>query len=457
MKSSPRLASQLRQVSPRLSVSHPNLSTRRNYEKRPNLDGLLSFQPAGVNFLRTHRRCILADDMGLGKTAQSLRALAGPGFVGCPASLIDVWVTECRRWRPDIEPCTIRQASDIFTPRRNELLIFSVDGLPSPESELDPRIIRENLSHCTLILDEAQKAKSVDAQRSVLLDLLARECGRVWALSGTPMIGTPEDLWGVLVVTQLVEETFGSRAGFERAFGFANGRWPEIPPQLGLIRKLLARVMLRRRIDKVLPSLAKVKRNQIWIETPDDLVDRLAEVDDKWNAIGPRELPPFDLLAELRKELAKSRIDPLLEYVRDCERAGETGLVLFGAHVDPLLEIADSRPGWRAITGNTPAEERFELVNRFQAGELRGLALSIGVGGTGFTLTRCNHAIFSSLSYTPGENDQTERRFLRIGQKSASVRITRFVTDHPVERRLLKILDAKTRRIRAVIDGQIAA
>lgn len=393
--------------------------------------------------------------MGLGKTAQALRALPGPGIVACPASLMAVWFAECQKWRSDINPEIVLGPSELRKPGPRELLILSVDGLPWPEEETDARILREGMTGVTLIVDEAQSGKNVEAQRSRLLDMLAKHCGRVWCLTGTPLLGTPEDLWGVLVLAQLVEVTFGSRATFEKLFGYANGKWPERPPHLEEIRRRLKPHMLRRRIEAVLPSLSKIQHEEIWVDAPEDLLDRLAEADAKWLEIGPRDLPPFELLAELRNELAKSRIPALLDYVKDCEREGDSPLVLFAEHVEPLLEIASSRPGWRAVTGETPISERNELVNAFQRGELRGLALSIGVGGTGFTLTESCHGIFASMSYTPGKNEQTIRRIVRIGQKAKKVRITRFVTDHPVERRLLKILDAKTRRIRAVIDGEM--
>ena len=78
----------------------------------------------------------------------------------------------------------------------------------------------------------------------------------------------------------------------------------------------------------------------------------------------------------------------------------------------------------------------------FQRGEYRGILGTIGAMGTGHTLTRANHCLFIDRTFTPGYNLQAEDRVYRLGQMLA-VLISILVGDHPLEKRLEKILTKK--------------
>jgi N12 class adenine-specific DNA methylase len=69
----------------------------------PNNEDLFPHQRAGVKFLATAKRALLADEPGLGKTAQAIRALkelkeqgedAFPALIVCPNTLKKNWARE---------------------------------------------------------------------------------------------------------------------------------------------------------------------------------------------------------------------------------------------------------------------------------------------------------------------------------------------------------------------------
>src|SRR6188474_1915548 len=69
---------------------------------------LFAHQRAGVAFLMSRRRAILADDMGLGKTRQAVVALReavpdGPFLIVCPAGVKLIWAREIRAIEPDAD------------------------------------------------------------------------------------------------------------------------------------------------------------------------------------------------------------------------------------------------------------------------------------------------------------------------------------------------------------------
>ena len=73
-------------------------------------EALFPHQRAGVAFLSTARRALLADEPGLGKTAQAIRALKKlsetsdgslPALIVCPNTLKKNWKREFARWWPE--------------------------------------------------------------------------------------------------------------------------------------------------------------------------------------------------------------------------------------------------------------------------------------------------------------------------------------------------------------------
>ena len=135
----------------------------------------------------------------------------------------------------------------------------------------------------------------------------------------------------------------------------------------------------------------------------------------------------------------------MLEYIEEQEEQG-VPLVVFSSHLAPLDELL-GRPGWAVISGDTKLEKRQEIVDAFQAGHLKGIALTIRAGGVGLTLTHAWKVLFVDLDWVPGWNSQAEDRVCRIGQTSNKVEIVRMVNDHPLTLHILNILVEKTRLI----------
>jgi hypothetical protein len=101
-----------------------------------------------------------------------------------------------------------------------------------------------------------------------------------------------------------------------------------------------------------------------------------------WNDAGnPRVLPAFEKMSAVREALSRAKIPALLELVESYEEAEEP-LVVFSDHLAPVEEVGN-RDGWAAITGDTPPAQRAGIVQAFQAGDLKGLALTIAAGGLG--------------------------------------------------------------------------
>jgi len=445
--------------------------------------GLYSFQVTGVDWMSKGDDRLLGDEMGLGKTVQALCALEENAACLCivPASLKHNWANECRKWRPDLTPVVLNGRNSFRFPTAGEVVIINYDILPAwlqPKKDHPnakawevnmkhvPQSTQQACQDIILILDEVHKVKNYKSARSKKVNGLCRLCGRVWGLSGTPLENRPLDLWGVLSCLEMARTVFG---GFNRFLEKMNGqkkfigryRRKFVGYEFGepepIVPELMRRVMLQRKREDVLPDLPGKVYTTIKVPLPKGLQSTM---DDLWNEWGEviehqRELPPFESFSTIRAQLAESRIEAVEEMVEDHEEQG-VPLVVFSAHIAPVRKIG-SRPGWAYIDGSVSSKRRQQIVDDFQAGKLKGVAVTIRAGGVGLTLTRAWKSIFIDLDWAPPLNQQAEDRICRIGQTAPHCEVVRLVSDHVLDEHVLSLIAWKMGVIEKALEREIDA
>lgn len=454
---------------------------------------LFAFQRAGVDWLAPRTAALLADQMGLGKTVQALVAApaGAPVLVIAPAAVKGVWSAEAARFRPDLAPAILSGRGSFRWPAPGEVVITNPDILPGEASKDERGRVRVVLPEalatapqgCVLIVDEAHWAKDGKAQRTrrlrSLRDAVRAAGGRIWLLTGTPLLNRPPELWGVLEAADLARDAFGSWQRFMVLFRasanrFGGTEWGR--PNAAEVAPLLQRVSLRREREAVLPDLPPKTRRNVevnglaWPPEGKDLADAVGAVLEAVGAEIERLLAEglnleaaikaamatadtavqFEDVSRVRAVLATAKIPAMLAHVEAHEEE-EDPLVVFSAHRAPI-DALRGREGWAVITGDESAEQRTAVVEAFQAGRLRGVALTIQAGGVGLTLTRAHSELFVDCAWTPALNEQAEDRCCRIGQHSP-VTVTRLVAAHAMDRRVAELLGLKEGLIAATVDA----
>lgn len=443
---------------------------------RAEAAGAFPYQVSGAEWLPGMDRALLADDMGLGKTWQLLLALpAGAAALAVvPACVKYNWRDEAARLRPDLRVSVLEGRSSFRLPADGELVVVNYDILPAylqPGEKGAPAPVPEDVRRAArevyLLVDEAQAVKSTTSARHRAVRTLASLCAVSWFATGTPVENRGKDLWGVLSALGVAKQVFSS---FDEFVPLVGGYWEPVvvrgggvklvlqwPVGAGTVdpevnRLLRASVMLRRLKSEVAKDLPPKRHGLVKVAAPGALRGAL---DAAWKehgaAVKAGALPPFEQFSALRAKLAASRIPAMLELVEQYEES-EVPLLVFSAHRAPV-DAAGSRPGWARISGDESAEERRETVRAFQAGELKGVALTIKAGGVGLTLTRAQDAIFVDREWNPRTNVQAEDRIHRIGQTGESVRYTDLVSDHPLDLHVQALIRAKEESISAMVDG----
>lgn len=442
---------------------------QKEAELRAATKGLFDFQREGVKFLALHSRAVLGDSPGLGKTIQGLVALPEKKrvLVICPASLKFNWLIEAEKWRPDYHTEVIKNKKEFRLPKHGEILITNYESLPKHTVEkvqmANGRSFNKYISSFhvdgkdfVIIADEIQKCKSTKTANHKNTRALGDVAEVFWALTGTPLMNKPPDLWGILSASGMQREVLTSYNKFLDLFNAGSNGYgtvfgmpkPEVPERM-------KRVMIRRDKYEVLKDLPKKTFQNIFVNGLDRAQKkRLDEIMKLWEEDGLDGLPDFSEFAKLRGELAEWKIPTLLELVDEFEAADEP-VIVFSAHKAPIKALLE-REGWTGFTGElTDKKKRIERVEAFQRGEHKGFAVTIGAGAEGITLTKASNMIFVDLDWVPGKNIQAEDRIVRIGSTGESVLYKRIVWDHPLERHVLKLLEYKMELIRRALDKEV--
>ncbi|MDP2727939.1 MAG: SNF2-related protein, partial [Dehalococcoidia bacterium] len=373
---------------------------------------LYGYQVEGVRTLARMDRWLLSDDMGLGKTVQALLALPedAPVFCVVPANVKGNWKNEINLWRPGTFKVEILSGRKSFRfPQPGEILICNWEILPSEcdwvnSSAKAPNGISEEFEALVpqglvVIGDEIHRAKNTKARRTrrymTLNHLAVKHGGKCWGLTGTPMLNRPPELWTVLDTLGLAEKAFGNFGRFYRLFNaYSNGYGTTWGMPTSEVPGLLAKVSLRRMKSEVLPDLPGKRWQNIEVElaskeTKKSLDQFQEDMDSGVIRVLSNGLPSFEEMSEQRASLAAAKIPALLELVESYEEE-ETPVVVFSAHKAPVEALA-GREGWATITGATSPQKRTEIVQGFQDGNYKGIAITIKAGCEGITLTHASN------------------------------------------------------------------
>ncbi|MFD0960496.1 DEAD/DEAH box helicase [Paenibacillus chungangensis] len=453
---------------------------------------LRDYQTFGYQWMRTlaHYRFggILGDDMGLGKTIQSIAFLLAmlpdirergmPALIVAPASLMYNWRNELTRFAPDIRAVI---ADGIKEEREKTLRIAGDDGSDAAGSAIDTKysvdviitsypLLRRDAEHyiCrkyhTLILDEAQAIKNP----TTAIAKVARELDADYrfGLTGTPIENRLEDLWSIYRVV------FPGLFPDRKTFGDLTRETVARRIRPFLLRRLKSEVLkeLPEKIETIQTSellpeqrrlyaayLAKLRHETLKHLDSDDFGRERIRI-----LAGITRLRQIcchpSLFAEDYKG-SSAKFEQLLELIEECAASGKRPLIF--SQFTSMLEMIGRELGYRGISffyldGSTPAAQRVELCNRFNAGERDLFLLSLKAGGTGLNLTGADTVILYDLWWNPAVEQQAADRAHRIGQRSV-VQVIRLVARGTVEDKMYQLQERKRSLIDEVIQpGQEA-
>lgn len=427
---------------PEAPLPDPLRSRLRDYQKR-GVNWLVFLKRAGLGAL-------LADDMGLGKTLQALCALEGKSLVAAPTSVLQNWLEEARRFRPELTLCLYHGPRRALDPEAN-LTITSHALLRYDQETLG------SIDWDTVVIDEAQAIRNPETD-------LARAAYALRAhfrmsLTGTPIENRLVDLWSQLHF--LNPGFLGGRSDFEDRYVRPIERGESEP--LIHLRKRIRPFFLRRLKSEVAPELPP--RTEITLHSELSATEQevyetvrlaarrdvLSKLEKKGGALAAleallrlRQAACHPALVPGQEASTSSKTELLLTSLETAVAEGHKSLVFsqWTSMLD-LLEPHMKAHGLSFLRLDGSTRDRGEVVERFQKDAGTSVFLiSLKAGGTGLNLTAADHVFLFDPWWNPAVEEQAFDRAHRIGQ-TRPVFVHRLVTTGTVEERILALQEKK--------------
>lgn len=445
-------------------------------------------QIEGFTYGLAHDRFLLGDEMGLGKTKQVIDiAVAKKLTHGYKHCLIICGVNGLKwNWQKEVEVHSNEKAFILGQRYRRSKIIIegntskftdlcNVDKLPyfliiNIESLRDANICAQIKTLCDndeigmVAIDEIHKAKNPASQQGKAILKILPET-RI-AMTGTPLMNTPVDLFIVLKWLGYEKHSFyqfknhycvmGGYGGYE-VIGYRN---------LAELQESLNDLMIRRLKRDVLDLPEKIYTTEV------------VEMNKAQSVIYN------EVRDEIKSNIDKIKIsnNPLAQLIRLRQATGYTGIlsssVLESAKLDRLEELVDeiSENGQKCIVFSNwtdMTEPCYKRLKRFNPAIVTGetkdrvaeqdkfmndksckcIIGTIGAMGTGLTLTAASTVIFLDSPWNRANKEQAEDRAHRIGTKS-NVTIITLVCKDTIDERIEELVYKKGAMADMLVDGK---
>jgi SNF2 family DNA or RNA helicase len=398
----------------------------------------------------------MADEMGLGKTMQAITAIrlllaareVRSVLMICPKPLVTNWKREFELWAPEIPVAIIegdqtkrrwmwRDLSAPVKVANYELLMRDKEEVLDAGTKFD-----------LVVLDEAQRIKNRNSTTSEIVRSISRT--RSWALTGTPVENSSEDLVGI--------------------FEFLQQGYLHSGMSISHLSKAVRDHIIRRTKDKVLTDMPpKLYRDAEIDLSPDQHAtyraaedEGVVQLNDMGDSLTIQHV--FELVLRLKQIC---NFDPLtgssakLERLEaDLEEVAASGrkAIVFSQWVQSIEKIADKLQRFHPLQyhGKIPSKHRDGVLDRFKNDPKHSVILmSYGAGSVGLNLQFCRYVFLFDRWWNPAIEDQAINRAHRIGA-AGSVTVTRFLAMSTIEERINQVLDEKRQLFDAILSDTAA-
>jgi len=296
-------------------------------------------------------------------------------------------------------------------------------------------VSEESLRFDLVVLDESQRIKNRSGTTSEVVRAIPRN--RSWALTGTPVENSADDLVGIFEFLQPGYLSQGMK-----------------PRNMG---RMAADYILRRTKDKVLTDLPPKMFREIDVElTPEQRETyRLAEEEGvlRLTEMGPGATIQhvFELVMRLKQicnfDPATGQSSKLERLEADLEEVVANGrkALVFSQWVETLDVLGDrlAHLAPLAYHGRIPSKKRDGVIDRFKNEKKHHLLLmSYGAGSVGLNLQFAGYVFLYDRWWNPAVEDQAINRAHRIGA-AGPVTVTRFLSVDTIETRIDEVLREK--------------
>jgi SWI/SNF-related matrix-associated actin-dependent regulator 1 of chromatin subfamily A len=309
--------------------------------------------------------------------------------------------------------------------------------------------------------DNKEKHKSpVFAENIVRLRRISSDA---YALTGTPALNKPENIYGLLRFmfpgllggyNQFLDYYFereGTRFG-ENVYYKTGKILPEKERELMEFLELFS---LQRKRKEVLPWLPAIDEEIVELETPEELLKHHQELGKYFETANISCQNGLAVMMAQRQLVLNPKhynidiVSPKFEWVKSfIEEAPKRPTIITSYFTSILKELsAEITTRHKLLTGETSPKQRDAIIQAFQNGKINLLIANIDVISVNITLSRAEALIIMDKSLTEGVNQQVKDRFLPITEEELASKDTHkiiyLIQKDTVDEYIQKMLDDK--------------
>ena len=443
------------------------------------------YQKTGYKWLKTLDKYrfggILADDMGLGKTVQMLSVIVDyaqnegkrASLVVSPSSLTLNWLSEVKKFAPDLQSCVIRGTAP---ERRNQIKNIENYDLVITSYDLLKRDIdlykEKDYKFRYIIADEAQYLKNSTTKNAKAIKQIKSDTR--YALTGTPIENSLSELWSIFdfIMPGYLFTYRKFKNTYEMPIVKKNDE-----KAMQKLKMLIEPFVLRRNKKEVLTELpdktVTVLNNEMNEEQQKIYLNYLAQakqdIQEQINLNG-YEHSHMQILAALTRlrqicchpslfisdyKYGSSKLEQCIEIIEDAINGGHK-ILLFSGYTSMFQiiekELKERNIEYEKLTGATKVDERIKLVDEFNANpEIKVFLISLKAGGTGLNLTGADMVIHYDPWWNISTENQATDRAYRIGQKN-NVQVYKLITKNSIEEKIYELQERKATLANNMLD-----
>ena len=417
---------------------------------------LRPYQRVDVEFLTMRKNAAVFNEQRTGKTPTTLLAVKSrmnKGIIVCPAGLKLNWSREAQAWinrSSTVVSGTKKRRTRLykeFAEADRGILILSYETLRSDLTLVD-------MPYDVLIVDEAHRLRNYRTKQSGAVYDIAEQAKHVFALTGTPAVNHPADIFGILKL--LRPKKYTSYWNFvERYFGYEQSRFGrEVlrlkPHMVEEFTDVLDTVSVQRKRVDVMKWIPPIVQRQIPLELSDVQTRYYKQLMETYRYDDNVVPNAVALLTRLRQVclnpglITEKDSSPKGDFIKEYISDNDESVLVFSSFTSFLNKLHSEIPDSVLLTGEQTQAEKQAAVDKMQKGEAKVMLANVVAGGLGWTLDKVDTIIFTDKSFNPINNEQAQDRIVPTQDaKYGTKQIITLIMQDTLEANIEQLLAAK--------------
>ena len=398
---------------------------------------LRDYQLEGVNFLFKNNNILLADEMGLGKTVQvavTLNKLCEemPSFkslIVVPSSLKINWFNELQFWGKSL---VVRKTTG-GKGDRNIIINLPVNASIVSYEDIRSQFMGGSFyeKYNLVVFDETQRIKNRGS--NTYLACKALNTDRIWALTGTPIENSRDDLISIMDIVK---------------YGLIADYMAKVT-----IHEKIKHHFLRRRKTEVLSEIPPIIEQEMSLEMrPNQQISYNNVLYSKADEIhyGMNSVSLFGIINALKQicnydkySNESIKLDSLEVVLNDAMMSNKK-VIIFSQYVKTLERIQEKLEFETVLySGQLNEKNKDTVLNNFKNNtEINILLMSLKAGALGLNIQEADLVIMFDRWWNPQIENQAVNRAHRFG-RNTNLHVIYFTVINSIEERISEILYEK--------------